>query len=160
MNKRRGRPHRCRHIGLEAEFRHFRPADAETGEAEQLVLSLDELEALRLADYEGLYHCDAARHMQVSRQTFGRILASAHRTVAAALLGGKEILVQGGSVMQTSQNMGHDGNCICVSCGHKKAHEAGHPCREERCPSCGKAMLREGSAHHKAFLEKQQGKQK
>lgn len=124
----------------------------------QLVLTFDELEALRLADAEGLYHADAATHMQVSRQTFGRILASARRTVAEALIHGKEILVQGGSVMQKQHTMGEGGFCICPSCDTRLEHERGVPCREKRCPSCGKAMLREGSAHHEALKKKRKGK--
>jgi hypothetical protein len=50
--------------------------------------------------------------------------------------------------------MGQGGWCVCVACGHRQPHNAGVPCREERCPKCGKAMLREGSAHHQAFLAK------
>ncbi len=158
MKKRRGRPHHCRAIGFEPEVRRFKPAGIPSGELIQLVLTLDEMEALRLADAEGLYHADAATQMQVSRQTFGRILASARRTVAEALIHGKEILVQGGSVMQKQHTMGQGGKCICPSCDTRIEHERGVPCREKRCPSCGKAMLREGSAHHEALTEKRKGK--
>ena len=66
---------------------------------EQVQLSLDELEALRLADLEGQYQADAAELMGVSRQTFGRIIATAHRKVAEALLSGKEIVIAGGQVI-------------------------------------------------------------
>jgi hypothetical protein len=51
-----------------------------------VALRLDELEALRLADLEGLYHQQAAERMGVSRATFGRILGSARRKVARALV--------------------------------------------------------------------------
>jgi hypothetical protein len=53
-----------------------------------------------------------------------------------------------------SAAMGHGGWCVCIVCGHREPHRAGVPCREERCPKCGKAMLREGSAHHQGFLAK------
>jgi uncharacterized protein len=70
-------------------------------ELEEKALTIDELEAVMLADYEGLYHKDAAGKMEISRQTFGRILRDAHRKVAECLLKGKalkiEILQQGGS---------------------------------------------------------------
>lgn len=56
---------------------------------EQVTLDLDELEALRLADLLGLYQEQAAEKMGVSRATFGRILESAHRKVAGALVEGK-----------------------------------------------------------------------
>jgi NAD-dependent SIR2 family protein deacetylase len=55
---------------------------------------------------------------------------------------------------QRSGGMGARGTCICVGCGHREPHRPGSPCREQRCPQCGKAMLREGSVHHAAYLEK------
>jgi uncharacterized protein len=57
-------------------------------------LMLDELEALRLADYEGQYHQDAAREMKVSRATFGRILNNARHKVAEALTQGKALKIE------------------------------------------------------------------
>ena len=61
---------------------------------EEVVLSMDELEAIRLADYEGLYHEDAAERMKISRQTFGRILYEAHKRVAECLLKGKALKIE------------------------------------------------------------------
>jgi len=60
---------------------------------EEVVLSMDELEAIRLADYEELYHEDAAVRMKISRQTFGRILYEARRKVAECLLKGKALKI-------------------------------------------------------------------
>ncbi|MDD5564238.1 MAG: hypothetical protein PHQ91_11040 [Thermoanaerobaculaceae bacterium] len=57
--------------------------------------------------------------------------------------------------MHDQRGMGAQGTCICLACHATKPHEPGVPCREERCPKCGKAMVREGSAHHLAYLEKQ-----
>jgi predicted DNA-binding protein (UPF0251 family)/predicted Fe-Mo cluster-binding NifX family protein len=65
---------------------------------ESVTLSLDELEAIRLADLRGLYQEAAAREMGVSRQTFGRIIESARRKTAEALLGGKALKIEGGKV--------------------------------------------------------------
>ena len=53
---------------------------------EEIVLTPDELEALRLADLEGMYQEKAAENMGISRQTFGRIIESAHKKVAEALI--------------------------------------------------------------------------
>jgi len=50
--------------------------------------------------------------------------------------------------METAFN----GFCICVHCGTRIPHEKGRPCRENRCPECGKIMLREGSYHHNLYL--------
>lgn len=44
--------------------------------------------------------------------------------------------------------MGGGGFCLCPKCGHRAPHSPGSPCLKERCPSCGSAMVREGSAHH------------
>ncbi len=63
-------------------------------ELRQLVLPLDGLEALRLADLVGLEQAEAARHMGVSRQTFGRILAAARRVASQALVGGLALRIE------------------------------------------------------------------
>jgi len=63
-------------------------------ELEELSITMDELEAIRLADHEGLYHEDAARKMKISRQTFGRILNRAHKTIAESLLKGKALKIE------------------------------------------------------------------
>jgi len=54
--------------------------------------------------------------------------------------------------------LGSSGWCVCVACGHREPHRAGVPCRDARCPKCGKAMLREGSPHHLAALERRGNK--
>ena len=58
---------------------------------DEVVLAPDEIEALRLADLEGLYQADAARQMAISRQTFGKIVALARKKVATALIDGKAL---------------------------------------------------------------------
>ena len=61
-------------------------------------MSLDEFEALRLADLDGLYQEQAAKQMQVSRTTFSRIIEAAHRKMADALVHGKALRIEGGPV--------------------------------------------------------------
>jgi len=63
-------------------------------ELEEVMLSMDEIEAVRLADYDGLYHQDAADKMQISRQTFGRIVGSARKKMAECLLKGKALKIE------------------------------------------------------------------
>jgi len=65
---------------------------------EHVNLTVDELEVIRLADLEGLYQEDAAKLMNVSRQTLGRILESAHMKIADALVHGKALSIEGGHV--------------------------------------------------------------
>ena len=60
---------------------------------EEVSVSMDEIEAIRLADYEGLYHEDAAKTMNISRQTFGRILRDARRKVSECLIDGKALRI-------------------------------------------------------------------
>jgi hypothetical protein len=49
---------------------------------------------------------------------------------------------------QGGGRMGGGGFCLCPKCGQREPHQAGTPCLQMRCPSCGTAMVREGSPHH------------
>ena len=62
----------------------------------RFLLSVEELEAIRLSDFEGLDQESAANLMEVSRQTYGRILARARRIVSEALVTGKALRIEGG----------------------------------------------------------------
>ena len=73
---------------------------------EELSLRMDELEALRLADYQGLYHADAAVRMKISRATFGRVLNEARRKVAEAILQGKALKIETPRAEKGEQNEG------------------------------------------------------
>lgn len=92
------RPRELRQVAHRPTVWAFKPAGIPFRELETLTLGLDELEALRLADREGLYHDLAAERMGVSRVTFGRILAAARGKVAEALLDGKAIAIGEGPV--------------------------------------------------------------
>lgn len=74
----------------------FKPSGVPVYELIESILSIDEYEALRLADYEGLYQEAAAQRMGISRQTFGRIIESARHKVADALVNGKALRFSGG----------------------------------------------------------------
>ncbi len=82
-------------------------------ELEQVVMTLDEFEAVRLADLGGLYQEQAAEEMGVSRPTFSRIVESAHRKVADALVHGKALRIEGGPVR-------HEGRRCCELHDKKK----------------------------------------
>jgi predicted DNA-binding protein (UPF0251 family)/predicted Fe-Mo cluster-binding NifX family protein len=92
------RPPKARILGSAISLRGFRPYGGSGGAVDDVVLTLDEAEALRLADLDGLYQQAAARHMGVSRPTFGRIVESARRKTADALLNGKKLSIAGGVV--------------------------------------------------------------
>lgn len=72
-------------------------------EVEEVVLALDEFEAIRLADLDGLYQEKAAAEMGVSRPTFSRIIEAAHRKVADALVHGKVLRIEGGTIAESER---------------------------------------------------------
>lgn len=86
----------------------FKPAGTPLRGLSEVVLGLDGVEALRLADLEGLYQEAAARRMGVSRQTFGRILEDARRIVADAIINGKALRLEGGNIVHTKDKEMHD----------------------------------------------------
>jgi predicted DNA-binding protein (UPF0251 family) len=63
---------------------------------DEVLLTVEGLEAIRLSDWEGLDQDAAARRMNVSRQTFGRVLGRARRSVAEALVSGRVLRIEGG----------------------------------------------------------------
>jgi uncharacterized protein len=73
---------------------YFKPRGIPLIDLEEISLRLDELEAVRLADFEGLYHVEGAGKMGVSRATFGRILGAARRKIAEAVLQGKALKIE------------------------------------------------------------------
>lgn len=74
----------------------FKPYGVALNRLEMAVLTHEEYEAIRLADGEGLSQADGAAVMGISRATFGRLLESAHKIVADALIGGKMLTIEGG----------------------------------------------------------------
>ncbi len=92
------RPCCLRHIGFMPNAALFRPAGVPACALEQVTLTLDEVEALRLADLNGFYQEQAAEQMKISRPTFSRIVEEARRKVADALIHGKALRLEGGAV--------------------------------------------------------------
>ena len=60
---------------------------------------------------------------------------------------------------ERKHEMGIGGTCICPTCEEKFPHRRGVRCQDERCPHCGKKLLREGSRHHKLWLEKKNSRE-
>ena len=90
------RPKKTRWIKCEPGERCFRPQCKPLSELEGVYLTIDEFEALRLADVEGLRQVEAAKKMHVSRPTFTRIYAVARAKVGDALVNIKAIKIEGG----------------------------------------------------------------
>jgi len=88
------RPKKCRCVNCTPSSSYFKPRGIPLTDLEEVSLSIDELEALCLADYEGRYHEDASQQMKISRATFGRILDTARHKVADALVNGKAVKIE------------------------------------------------------------------
>ena len=87
-------------------------------------MTLDEFEAVRLADLDGLYQEQASEKMGISRSTFSRIVDAAHRKVADALVHGKALKIEGGPVFDGARRR-------CERCSAEWQGPAGCPrCRE------------------------------
>ena len=76
----------------------FKPIGIPMSELDQVLMTLDEFEAIRLADLDGIYQEQAAAQMGISRSTFSRIVDTARRKVADALVHGKALRIGGGAV--------------------------------------------------------------
>jgi len=90
------RPTKCRRVGFLPGKGFFKPAGIPMRELESVTLFIEELEAVRLKDREGLEQEDCASEMGISRPTFRRILISARSKIAEALLDGKGLKIEGG----------------------------------------------------------------
>jgi predicted DNA-binding protein (UPF0251 family) len=118
------------------ESNYFKPRGIPLSMLEEVILTVDEFEAIRLADLEGLYQEQAAEKMKVSRQTFGRIIDSAHKKVAEALIKGKALKIEGGEFEIASMR-----KFRCYECQHswELPYGTGRP---ENCPSCKSDNIR------------------
>src|SRR5271157_1295297 len=124
------RPTCCRRASEQPACRVFQPAGMPISILEEIVLSMDEFEAIRLADLEGLYQEQAAERMKVSRQTFGRIVEAARRKVAQALCDGLALRIEGGEVEMPDKR-----TFKCDQCRHiwGLPYGTGRPLE---CPEC------------------------
>lgn len=141
-----GRPVHCRSVGELPRVTCFLPEGVSPSKLQHVVLSVDEVEALRLGDFEGMYQADAAEKMKVSRQTFGRIIKSARKKVADALVAGKIICIEGGNIdgVCPEGESALPGVCFCSQCGYEQPHIPGIPCRTAVCPHCDHMLARKG----------------
>jgi len=90
------RPKKTRLVKCEPEERCFRPQCKPLKQLDGVYMTIDEFEAIRLSDLEGLTQEKAAKKMKVHRSTISRILESAHKKIADALVNIKAIRIEGG----------------------------------------------------------------
>ncbi len=124
------RPTKCRRVQYPPDYLTFKPAGVPARQLHEIELTLDEFEAIRLADLEELYHEEAARKMNVSRQTFGNILSSAHKKIADMLVHGKALSLQGGNISLKNERL-----FLCKDCNNRWSEPLGTG-RPRHCQSC------------------------
>jgi len=114
---------------------YFKPRGVPLGELEEIVLNLDETEAIRLSDLDGLGQVESARKMKVSQSTFQRILSRAHKKIAEVLIQGKAIKIQGGEFVMTKRPVRQ---FKCEGCGNiwEVPFGTGKKGIELKCPKC------------------------
>ena len=156
------KPRKKRVVRFDPKATYFKPRGVPLSELEEVVLVIEELEALRLADLEDLDQTKAAKKMKISQSTFNRILASARKKTSEALVFGKAIKVEGGDYVMPrgfgrglGRGMGRGrmggplaagpgGVCVCTNqdCKNEIPHQTGVPCAQQKCPKCESPMTR------------------
>ena len=125
------RPTKWRRVSFVPKATYFKPVGIPLHMLEELRLSIEEAEAIRLKDMNGLEQEQCAERMNISRPTFQRVLISARRKLADALINGKAIRIAGGSYELASRRF----HCVY---GHEwevpfEAMIDGYP---QTCPTC------------------------
>jgi len=145
------RPIRPRFVRELPRIDYFKPRGIPLSTLNEVVLKVEELEAIKLKDLECLEQEECAKKMKISRGTFQRILNSAKKKIADALVNGKAIKVEGGNykmpVARTGRGFGRRAGgpptvCVCPVCGNQQAKVAGLPCSQMKCNKCGSLMVR------------------
>ena len=122
------RPKNNRIVHEPPVFTNFKPIGVRGVSLEQVLLSLDEYEAFRLADHIGLSHEEAAGEMEISRPTFTRLIEKARKKIASFIIEGKILNIDGGNIHFRT-------NLIkCQSCGHMFKTKFSDIVTE--CPAC------------------------
>lgn len=106
------RPYKSRRVCCSPDVNYFKPRGIPVSLLEEVALTIDEFEAVRLADLEGLYQEDAAKQMDISRQTFGNIISVAHRKIADCLINAKALKVEGGPVTTRRGRVERGNRCV------------------------------------------------
>lgn len=123
------RPTKFRKVEFFPEENYFIPCNKPKCKIKDIILKVEELEAMRLKDIENLNQEDCAKKMEVSRQTFQNIIDNARKKVALALTAGKAIRIQGGDYTTVLCKF------KCLNCG--TIYDINHKGDKYKCPHCG-----------------------
>jgi len=128
------RPKKIRRVGNMPQFKYFKPSGVKKGNLEEINLKVEELEAMRLKDIEGMHQIECAKKMNISRQTFQLIIDEARRKVALALIEGKSLHIDGGDyAVDVCQYK-------CEHCGSKL--DLVYGLENNQCPICSEEDLK------------------
>lgn len=122
------RPQNQRVVHQPPLFAEFKPAGVPVKDLENVLLTLDELEAFRLADHLNMSHVEAANEMEISRSVFTRLIAMARSKIAQLIIEGKLLTIEGGNV-HFKYNL-----IKCHSCGQVFKTNINNTVTE--CPAC------------------------
>lgn len=123
------RPEKNRIVKCPPAYNEFKPPGVPRHTLKQVILSLAEYEAIRLADYKGLDQVDAAKDMEISRPTFTRLINKARIKLSEVIIEGKALLIEGGNIhFKNNLIVCNDCNAVfrinintdpleCASCG-------------------------------------------
>ncbi len=146
------RPRLCRIVGLQPNVTYFKPAGIRIVDLDETVLTVDEFEAVRLKDLLGLEQEECAKKMGISQPTFHRLVLSARKKIADAIVNGKAIRIEGGNfkmlkskIGKIERRQGFGGpamTCICPNCRYTEQKTLGVPCAGRKCPKCGSPLTR------------------
>ncbi|RMF97047.1 MAG: DUF134 domain-containing protein [Candidatus Schekmanbacteria bacterium] len=134
------RPLKYRVICRYPEANLFTPTGISSTDLDEVVLTLDEFEAINHADLDGMTQEEASKLMDISRQTFGRIIANAHRKIADALVKGKALRIEGGNYIMSERGF----ECSNCGCKWEEISTEGKP---KGCPACCKSDIKVVSSH-------------
>ncbi len=123
------KPRKNRSVLYPPGFTYFKPQGVSLKNLDEIGMTVDEYEAIRLSDYENLKHEEAALKMEISRPTFTRLINTARKKVAKALVSGSAIKIEGGNYIFLKNRV------KCNSCGNTWDTAYGGRERPD-CPKC------------------------
>ena len=124
------RPKKHRKIRCSPASYYFKPRGIPMADLQEVILEVDELEAIRLGDMLNYSHEEAASNMKISRATFGRIVNKARQKIAEGMINGNAIRISEDLPVQFKSKIDY----TCKSCGHKIKPRRKN--QVKNCPKC------------------------
>ncbi len=123
------KPRKKRNVLYPPKALYFKPQGRQPSNQPDVILTIDEYEAIRLADHRKLKQEEAAKKMNISRPTFTRLIESARNKIAQAIVNGRPIRIEGGDFIFLKNRI------KCRSCGYVWESKTSNT-NQVNCPSC------------------------